>query len=465
MASRKSRLVLPSPIDAPPGNDSWEFTLDAAEGMAQVDAVLNQGPVGPRGASAYELAQEAGYEGSEAEWLAELQGAAAAANEAKVSAAEALRHEQIAEEFKYNAGAAKVSAENSAIAAEASASRAAEMAEAAASCSAAAARGASTAEAEASRAAARAEAAATSASVAQEASAAAQEAVEAAEEKAALLGDAALCSGNNVFDGGNVFNGPLAMNGLLEVTGDFSWGGFGADWREDVWLACCGTNPRSKGCTTFSEWMVLNPDWAQRQRLVIYMPATGAHVFDNIKPEGEGVCEECVYVGKCISYEAQDACYLAFGSRKWTIFMTGTVIRGFAGLSTVEELSLFMPWGQFAGSAAFGGLGRKAQRCVLRVFAPVAKHVHLLFQECYWTELVLEVPALENSFSMGRASTPVGYEHVRQVVEQVPVVAQEEGLEITANVDSEVYAGDADGFEGLVATAAGRGWSLVYVLV
>lgn len=65
----------------------------------------------------------------------------------------------------------------------------------------------------------------------------------------------------------------------------------------------------------------------------------------------------------------------------------------------------------------------------------------------------------------GGANTPVGFEHVRQVVEQVPVVAQEVGLVITANVDSEVYAVAADGFEGLVATAAGRGWSLVYVLV
>lgn len=42
-------LVLPTPIDAPPGNDSWEFVLDAAEGMALVDVVLSQGPVGPRG--------------------------------------------------------------------------------------------------------------------------------------------------------------------------------------------------------------------------------------------------------------------------------------------------------------------------------------------------------------------------------------------------------------------------------
>ena len=420
-------LVLPSPIDAPPGNDSWEFTLDAAEGMAQVDAVLNQGPVGPRGEtgaqgpqgqaglSAYELAVAAGYEGSEEEWVAELQGAQDAANAAKSSASEAAKSARAAADSE--------------------------------------------------------EAAAKSAT-------AAADSEEAAAEKAALLGDAALCSGDNVFDGGNVFNGPLAVNGPLDVTGDFAWGGFPVGWQEDFWLASHGTNPKSKVCKSFSEWMEMNPDWAKRRRLLVYIPAldyddSKAKIYDNITPEVGGVCEECVYVGKCISYEENsnpDACWQAFGSKRWFVFSTTNVFRGFGGLRTVEEFTAFLPWVTTVSAAGvLDNLGKDAAGCVLRLYAPICTNVYTLFKRCFWTELVLDMPLLDSDFEVGykaaTSSHAVPVVKLAQVVRQLPVRSGADVRTVTAYVPAAEVAADAAVFEGLVADAAGKNWSLVYVEV
>jgi len=42
-------LVLPSPIGAPPGHDSWVFELDGAQDMALVNVSVTQGEIGPPG--------------------------------------------------------------------------------------------------------------------------------------------------------------------------------------------------------------------------------------------------------------------------------------------------------------------------------------------------------------------------------------------------------------------------------
>ena len=263
-------LVLPSPIDAPPGNDSWEFVLDAAEGMALVDVVLNQGP---RGYSAYDVAVMEGFVGTKAEWLehmrqqtatlavervtplmeraeaaagdAERESAAAktaqeaataqaaAARESKLAAAahkaaaadevtkarreretaaghaaaaaksalDALDNQQGAEQAAQEAAQAQVAAtaaKNDADAAKLDAQTSEQNAKASADAAAADKTAAEKAKNDALAAQGKAE----------------EEAVKAA-NNAALLGDAALKSGDNVFSGSNVFNGALSGSGTL----------------------------------------------------------------------------------------------------------------------------------------------------------------------------------------------------------------------------------------------------------
>lgn len=273
--------VLPSPLFEEEGMAAFRVDVDATADVLHVHISMLEGARGPRGASAYELAAEAGYEGTLEEWLAELQGAAAAANAAKASAAEAQRHELLAAEFKYAAGTAMESAENSAIAAEASATFAAERAADAATCSAAAARGASTAETEASRAAARAEAAATSASVAQEAKAAATTAADtateartaattAAEQAAATLASSAKKDENNTFSGTNTFNGQMVVNSGITLGSQSIEKLLAAPSALELMTA--GWHPLSGEASTFEDWAALNPDWQTRELLVMYAP-------------------------------------------------------------------------------------------------------------------------------------------------------------------------------------------------
>ena len=319
------------------------------------------------------------------------------------------------------------------------------------------------------------DAARVSASEAAKSATAAAASEEAAAEKAALLGDAALCSRNNVFIGGNVFNGPLALNGPLEVTGDFAWGGFPVGWQEDFWLASCGTNPRSKGCKSFSEWMEMNPDWANRRRLLVYIPAlwyddSKEKIYDNIKPQSGGVCEECVYIGKCISHEEGAACWQAFGSRRWFVFSTTTGFRGFGGLRTVEEFTAFLPWvTMVSSSGALDNLGKDAEGCILRLYAPLCTEVFSLFKRCFWTELVLDMPLLDSDFEVGyqaaTSSHAVPVVKLAQIVNQLPVRSGAGVRTVTAYVPAAEVAEDAAAFDELVAVAAGKNWSLVYVEV
>ena len=125
-------LVRPSAF--PVAGGVVDYTLDAELGSAEVLAIdlsATPGPRGPqgekgeKGASAYELAVMHGYGGTEAEWVAELEGAQEAANEAKAAQEEAASSATAA------AGSASAAA-NSAAAAAGSATAAGNSATAAA---------------------------------------------------------------------------------------------------------------------------------------------------------------------------------------------------------------------------------------------------------------------------------------------------------------------------------------------
>lgn len=190
--------VLPSPIGAPPGNDSWTFTLDAAQELALVSVTLNQGPQGPQGetgatgASAYELAVMHGYEGTEAEWVAELEGAQEAATAAKASETTAANSASAAANSAAAAAGSATAAGNSATAAAGSATTAAEQAAAAKNSATAAGNSATTAAGSATTATEQATAAESSATAAgNSATAAARSAATATEQAGAAANSAA----------------------------------------------------------------------------------------------------------------------------------------------------------------------------------------------------------------------------------------------------------------------------------
>ena len=147
------------------------------------------GPVGPQGLSAYEVALQHGYEGSEDEWAEELSGAQAAATAAKEQATAA-------------AGSAKAAA--------GSATTAGEQASAAADSAKAAASSATTAGEQARAAEQSARDASTSANSAEAQARAAEGSAKAAAD---TLAAAPKLNGNNSFSGTNTFNGMLAANG------------------------------------------------------------------------------------------------------------------------------------------------------------------------------------------------------------------------------------------------------------
>ena len=118
--------VLPSPLYEQDGVVCYTIDVDAMTDVLAVSLSMVEGIPGPRGeqgiqgerglqgASAYDLAVAAGYEGSEAEWVAELQGAHAAANAAKESETAAAKSARAAGEDK----AAAVQARDAALAAQ-----------------------------------------------------------------------------------------------------------------------------------------------------------------------------------------------------------------------------------------------------------------------------------------------------------------------------------------------------------
>ena len=213
--------------------------------------VLNPGPrgeigaQGPQGLSAYELAAQHGYDGSEADWVAELQGAQAAAAEAKLQAQQSAQAATSASGYASAAGTASTAAAaaaelagvqaNTATGAATTAKeyRTLSLADAeAAATSAGAAAGSAKAAADSAAAATdSAEYAATSASAAfQSATTARQDAADAqsfasaADNSAAAAANSATAAadtlaaapklnGINTFEGTNTFNGMLAANG------------------------------------------------------------------------------------------------------------------------------------------------------------------------------------------------------------------------------------------------------------
>ena len=189
--------VLASPLGMVDGAVEWAVDVDMTQPLPVQNVTLNDGPQGVQGekgdtgASAYELAQKHGYEGTEAEWVAELQGAQEAANEAKAaeaaaanSAAAAADDATAASNSATAAAASATAAGNSATAAAASESAAAASKTAAGNSATAAAASESAAAASKTAADNSATAAAASESAAAASKTAAEAAAATAEEKA-----------------------------------------------------------------------------------------------------------------------------------------------------------------------------------------------------------------------------------------------------------------------------------------
>ena len=257
-------LVRPSAFPVAEGTVDYTLnaTLDSIDAL-HVDIEL---PPGPRGWSAYEIAVQEGFEGTESEWLEHMrqqtatlavervtplmERAETAADKSENEAAAAKTEQEAATAAKTDAEAAKLAAQTSERNAKASADAAAadktaaaksaqaalanqqgaeqaaqdavqaqEAATAAKTDAEAAKLAAQTSErnakASADAAAADKTAAAKSAQDALAAQGKAEQEAQKAADNAALLGDAALKSGDNVFSGANVFNGALSGSGTL----------------------------------------------------------------------------------------------------------------------------------------------------------------------------------------------------------------------------------------------------------
>ena len=194
-------LVRPSAFPVAEGTVDYTLnaTLDSIDAL-HVDIEL---PPGPRGWSAYEIAVQEGFEGTESEWLEHMrqqtatlavervtplmERAETAADKSENEAAAAKTEQEAATAAKTDAEAAKLAAQTSERNAKASADAAA----------------------------ADKTAAAKSAQDALAAQGKAEQEAQKAADNAALLGDAALKSGDNVFSGANVFNGALSGSGTL----------------------------------------------------------------------------------------------------------------------------------------------------------------------------------------------------------------------------------------------------------
>ena len=173
--------VLPSPLRQTDGDAVFRMTVDCTQDVLRVSLELaagipgRRGEPGPQGAqgtpgapglSAYELACLHGFAGSEAEWVAAFEGAQAAVSEARARAEDAAAAARAADEAREAAAADKAAAEMARQDTLAAQSKAEEQAQKAA-------------------------------------------------DKAALLGDAALKSEDNIFAGKQTMNGNVVLNGML----------------------------------------------------------------------------------------------------------------------------------------------------------------------------------------------------------------------------------------------------------
>lgn len=312
------------------------------------------GPVGPQGLSAYEVALQHGYEGSEDEWAEELSGAQAAATESKrqagLSASSAAAAANSATAAQQSATAAGNSASdsaqsataaassattakeqataagNSATAAASSAGAAGEQATAASNSATAAAASADTAGKQATAAADSAKAAASSAGAAGEqataaansataaagsattsgeqataatnsASAAASSATAAAQSAAyaaSTLAGAAQVDANNVFTETNTFSGALVANSSLmykqQELNNLLTYPIAAQ------LMDAGINPASALASTWGEWVSMNPNWKSLDDLLFFAPLITGDVGSDLPANVNSPFKSCTFI-------------------------------------------------------------------------------------------------------------------------------------------------------------------------
>ena len=267
--------------------------------------VVSRGPrgeVGPRGFSAYELAGQHGYAGTEAEWVDAFNGAQDAVAAAKESATNAQSAATTAETAKTNAQSAATTAETAktdaqsaattAETAKTDAQTAASTAETAKTDAQTAASTAETAKTDAQTAASTAETAKTdaqtAASTAETAKTDAQSAATAAEtakadaqnaasaaaksatDAAATLAGAAQVDANNEFTATNMFTGALVANGSL-LYGQQELGDL-LSYPGAAWLLENGLHPASALAKSWDEWVAINPDWDSLEHVIFYAP-------------------------------------------------------------------------------------------------------------------------------------------------------------------------------------------------
>ena len=363
----------------PGGGEVCGTLLVDAPAMVLVLSPGPRGEVGPQGVqgfSAYEVARQHGYEGSETEWTAELSGAQAAATAAKEQATEAGKQAKDAADYADTAGKQAAEAVKQAEAAAGSAATASEgasdastyadtagkqadeagkqakdaadyadtagkqaaeavkQAEAAAGSAATASEKASdastyadTAGKQAAEAVKQAEAAAGSATTASEkaqaadnfAKAAASSATAAdksAADAAATLAGAAQVTKNNTFSDTNIFNGALVANGSLlyeqQELGDL------LKYPVAAWLIENGLHPASALAKSWDEWVALNPNWTTLEHLLFYAPLIQGSIPQLTSATS---VSSCTYISPALTNNT--GCQYLLG-RKFNIFTLGT---------------------------------------------------------------------------------------------------------------------------------------------
>ena len=288
----------------------------AAESVIGVQAELRSGPrgekgergeEGPRGYSAYEIACQEGFEGTEAEWLEAMRqetstlavqqvtpltkraesAATEAANsetaagenaeEAASSAAAAQgyalaaeKSAKVAAEAAGNADAARAGAQDAQSDAEMAAKSAAVDAKKAKADAAAVAEAREAAEASASEAQTAAREASTAAGIAVARQEAAEQSASEAAASAALLGDAALQSGDNTFTGNNVFSGE-------------TWGVLPIDFYKFSW------------CKTYADMKIICPTWAGLKNVCVDLSNLDEPEYYGVMDEGADILENVMF--------------------------------------------------------------------------------------------------------------------------------------------------------------------------
>ncbi len=274
----------------PGGGEVCGTLLVDAPAMVLVLSPGPRGEVGPQGVqgfSAYEVARQHGYEGSEADWAEELSGAQAAATEAKEQAKAAAGSATTAGEQARAAAGSATTAGEQARAAAGSATTAGEQAKAAAGSATTAGEQAKAAAGSATTAGEQAKAAADSADTAGEqakaAAGSATTASQSADKAAATLAGAAQVGANNEFTATNTFNGALVANGSLlyeqQELGDL------LNYPVAAWLLENGLHPASALAKSWDEWVGLNPGWESMESLLFYAPLMQGEsipAFENI---------------------------------------------------------------------------------------------------------------------------------------------------------------------------------------